>query len=94
MHKTIATIALAVALTVPVAASAANTIAASLIPDGTYTATVEKVVDAKHILVKMDNGVETTLATQRTNVDFSKLAPHESIKLSLGKGLVLVYAKD
>ena len=94
MCKTIAMIALTAALTAPVAASAANTIAASLIPDGTYTATVEKVMDAKHILVKMDNGIETTLSTRRSNVDFSKLAPNDNIKLSLGQGLVLVYAKE
>lgn len=75
----------------PAAALAQSTVDASLIPDGTYTATVEKIVDNKHILVKMNNGMETTLTTDRSNVDFTKTKPNDSIKLSLIKGQVAVY---
>jgi hypothetical protein len=76
----------------PVAAMAANTIDASLIPDGTYTVKVEKVLDSKHVLVVMDNGAETTLPAGRESVDFSKVKQSDSIKLSLIKGSVMVYA--
>lgn len=92
MHKSLAIVALIAALAAPASAPAANTVDASLIPDGTYTATVEKVVDAKHVVVKMENGVETTLTTERANVDFTKTKPNDQIKLSLIKGEVAVYA--
>jgi hypothetical protein len=92
VHKSLAIVALIAALAAPASAPAANTVDASLIPDGTYTATVEKVVDAKHVVVKMENGVETTLTTERANVDFTKTKPNDQIKLSLIKGEVAVYA--
>ena len=60
-------------------------------PDGTYTATVEKVVDAKHVQVVID-GKETTLPAGRPSVDFSKVQSNDQIKLSLIKGEVVVYA--
>jgi hypothetical protein len=74
------------------AVAAANTINAALIPDGTYTVKVERVIDAKHVLVTMDNGAETTLAAGRETVDFSKVKENDQIKLSLIKGNVMVYA--
>jgi hypothetical protein len=76
----------------PAAVLAGNTIDPSLIPDGTYTVKVEKVIDPKHVLVTMDNGAETTLGAGRDSVDFSKVKPSDSIKLSLIKGSVMVYA--
>jgi ABC-type Fe2+-enterobactin transport system substrate-binding protein len=90
VRKTLSLLALIAAIAAPATASAA-TIDASLIPDGTYNATVEKVADAKHMTVKMENGVETTLTTNRPNVDFSKAKPNDQIKLSLIKGMVAVY---
>lgn len=90
MRKTLSLLALIAAIAAPATASAA-TVDASLIPDGTYNATVEKVTDAKHITVKMENGVETALTTNRPNVDFSKTKPNDQIKLSLIKGQVAVY---
>ena len=60
--------ALLLASLAPAAALAANAIDASLIPDGTYTVKVEKVVDSKHVLVTMDNGAETTLPAGRDSV--------------------------
>lgn len=74
----------------PTAALAAS-IDASLIPDGTYTVKVEKIVDAAHIAVAMDNGSETTLAAGRPSVDFTKVKPNDQIKCSIVKGAVLVY---
>lgn len=94
MRTTLPVLALAAAfaaLATPALAVAGPTVAASLIPDGTYTATIEKVIDPKHLLVKMDNGMETTLTTNRSNVDFSKTKVNDNIKLSLIKGEVAVY---
>jgi hypothetical protein len=70
-------LALAATLLAPAAAIAANTVDASLIPDGTYTVKVERVVDSKHVLVVMD---------------FSKVQPNDQLKLSLIKGGVMVFA--
>ena len=92
VRKTVSLLALIAASAMPAAALAGNTVDASLIPDGTYTAVVEKVVDDKHVLVKMNNGMETTLTTDRPNVDFTKAKTNDNIKLSLIKGLVAVYA--
>lgn len=89
MFKKIA-LSLAIALALPVAASAVTIVAAE-IPDGTYTCVVDKVIDATHILVSMDNGDETTLTSGRANVDFSKVKPSDKLKLSLSKGEVLVF---
>ncbi len=91
MYKPLTLIALAAALAAPIAALAANSIDASLIPDGTYTVKVEKVLDSKHIQVTMDNGAETTLEAGRPTVDFTKVKVGDQVKLSLSKGEVLVY---
>lgn len=91
MRRTLCLLVLIAAIAAPSIAMAANTVDASLIPDGTYNATVEKVVDGKHITIKMNNGVETTVTTNRSNVDFSKVKPNDQIKMSLIKGMVAVY---
>lgn len=83
-------LSLAVAFALPLVASAA-TIDATLIPDGTYTCVVDKVIDATHILVTMENSAQTTLTSGRPNVDFSKVKPDDKLKLSLAKGQVLVF---
>jgi hypothetical protein len=70
----------------------AATVDATTIPDGTYTVKVEKLIDAKHIQVVLDNGSETTLTAGRSTVDFSKVQPNDQLKLSLIKGTVMVYA--
>ncbi len=92
MKRLIPLFAFIVASVAPAAVLAGNTIDSSLIPDGTYTVKVEKVLDAKHVLVTMDNGAETTLGAGRDTVDFSKVKPSDQIKLSLIKGNVMVYA--
>jgi hypothetical protein len=91
MRQTFSVAVFLLALLAPVTALAA-TIDASLIPDGTYTVKVERVIDAKHMLVTMDNGAETTLSAGRDSVDFSKVKQNDSVKLSLIKGNVMVYA--
>jgi hypothetical protein len=78
------------AFAMPASALAAG-IDASLIPDGTYTVKIDKLVDAKHIEVTMDNGAETTLAAGRDTVDFGKCKAGDQLKLSLIKGAVMVY---
>ncbi|MGB6986432.1 MAG: hypothetical protein WBD74_10710 [Candidatus Aquilonibacter sp.] len=92
MYKKFSPIALVAALALlPALALAANTIDSSLIPDGTYTVKVEKILDGKHIQVTMDNGAETTLSAGRDSVDFGKIKTGDSVKLSLIKGQVMVY---
>lgn len=90
MHKTLTRLALAALALVPSLASAAS-IDASLIPDGTYTVKVEKVLDNKHIQVAMNNGAEATLVGGRPTVDFGRVKAGDQLKLSLIKGQVMVY---
>jgi len=70
-------------------ASLAATVDPSMIPDGTYIVKVEKVEDAAHLLVMMQNGVETTLVSK--NQSFSAVKPNDTLKISLIKGVVPVY---
>jgi hypothetical protein len=74
----------------PLAAGAAI-VAATAIPNGTYTVKVVKVVDSKHVDVLLDNGQESTLAAGRPYVDFSKIQANDQIKLSLIDGNIMVY---
>jgi ATP-dependent 26S proteasome regulatory subunit len=89
VRNPLAIAALVSALLAPVAALA-NTVDATLIPDGTYIVKVEKVADSRHILVKMDNGIETTLSA-KGSVDFSKVKSNDTVKLSVTGGKVPVY---
>jgi hypothetical protein len=68
----------------------AATIDARLIPDGTYVVKVEKVQDPAHVLVVMQNGVETTLAARNT-INFLSVKPNDTLKISLIKGMVPVF---
>ena len=90
MRRTLVTGLLATLTLAPSFASAA-TIDASLIPDGTYTVKVEKIDDSTHATVLMDNGAETTL-TATGSADFSKIKANQTIKVSVIKGKVPVYA--
>lgn len=89
VKRTLAISLLAATLAAPLPARAAI-VDANLIPDGQYVVKVERVDDPHHILVLMQNGVETNLVG-RSSVDFSKLKPNDSIKIALIKGLVPVY---
>jgi hypothetical protein len=91
VKQTITLFALLAGCLLPLNAPAA-TVDATTLPDGTYTVKVEKIIDAKHIQVLMDNGSETTLTAGRSTVDFSKVQPNDQLKLSLIKGSVMVYA--
>jgi 16S rRNA U516 pseudouridylate synthase RsuA-like enzyme len=73
----------------PVAASA-TLIDPSLVPDGTYVCKVEKVIDGTHLLVAMQNGVETTLIP--TSASFANVKTNDTIKITLIQGKVKVYA--
>jgi hypothetical protein len=88
--RSVLPVSLVIAALVPALASAA-VIDASLVPDGTYTVKVEKVQDAQHALVMMQNGVETVL-TAAGSADFSKVKPNDTIKVSIIKGKVPVLA--
>lgn len=82
--------ALMLAALAPSMASAA-VVDASLMPDGTYTVKVEKVEDAQHALVMMQNGVETVLVAAGS-ADFSKCKANDTLKISIIKGKVPVLA--
>lgn len=90
MKKFAATMLFAVAAVAP-AVTFAATVDPGLIPDGTYVVKVEKVQDAQHLLVVMQNGVETTLIA-RSNIDFNRVKANDTLKISLIKGIVPVYA--
>jgi len=83
-------VGLFVAVSVVPSFALAAAIDASLVPDGTYVVKVEKVEDAQHVLVMMDNGVETTLVATG-GIDFSKVKANDSVKVSLVKGKVPVF---
>lgn len=68
----------------------AGTVDASLVPDGTYTVKVEKVQDAQHIVVRMENGIETTLSA-KGSIDFSKVKNNDMVRVSVISGRVPVY---
>lgn len=65
---------------------------ASLIPDGNYTITVEKVIDASHISARMENGVEVDLKAAKATVNFSASTPSR-IKVFMVQGEVVFFAK-
>lgn len=90
MPKFFRLLAILAAVVAPASALAAS-IDASLIPDGTYTVKVEKIVDASHVAVAMDNGAETTLSAGRPSVNFGSIKPNDSIKCSIIKGQIMVF---
>jgi hypothetical protein len=71
----------------PLAAFAAA-VDPSMIPDGTYVVKVEKVEDQSHLLVMMQNGVETTLVSRST---FTAVKANDTLKVSLIKGVCPVF---
>lgn len=92
VRRSATALALAAACAFPIAAFAGTMVAASTIPDGTYTVKVERIVDPKHVVVSMDNGNETTLGAGRDTIDFSKVRQDDQLKVSLIGGSVMVYA--
>lgn len=92
-RKPLALLALLAATAAPLSALAEG-VDSSLIPDGTYTVKVDRVVDANHMVIVMQNSVKTTVAAVRPSMDFSKLKPNSEVKMSLGKGKVLVFVAN
>lgn len=90
MRKVLVSAVFAAVSLVPSLAYAAS-VDATLVPDGTYVVKVEKVQDRGHALVMMQNGVETTLVAAGS-VDFSKVQPNQTLKVSLIKGKCPVFA--
>ena len=90
MKKRISLLAFFALLAAP-AAALATTVSPTLIPDGTYVVKVEQVTDTQHLTVKLDNGMETTLVATGS-VSFAKVKANDTIKVSLIKGKVPVYA--
>ena len=91
MRKPIAALAFIAAIAAPISVLADSLTDASLIPDGTYTVKIDKVIDAQHMIVVMQNSVKTEVTAVRPTMDFSALKPNASVMMSLGKGKVLVF---
>ena len=70
----------------------ANKIDPALIPDGMYTITVERVVDAEHLSARMENGVEVDLKAAKHTVTFSPSMPAK-IKIYMVQGEVIYINK-
>jgi hypothetical protein len=83
--------ALVAAAAQPAIVTNGKTMDASLLPDGTYAVRVVKVIDARHVLVVLNNGVKTKLAAGRATVDFSAVHVGDDLKLSTLKGAGLIY---
>lgn len=62
----------------------------ALIPDGDYVVTVEKIVDSKHIVVKMENGIESQIPAAAT-VSFDPGSHLKHAKIFVYKGVVITY---
>lgn len=90
VHKLLLAAAFMAAVAAPLGALA-TTVDATMIPDGTYTVTVEKVQDPSHLLVRMQTGVETTLVARAPRT-FTAVKANETLKVSIIKGQVPVFA--
>jgi len=89
MQKTLALGAFLAVLAAP-AAALADELSSSLVPDGTYTVKVERVDDAQHITVRMDNGIETTLPAKGA-VNFTAVKANDTVMVSIIGGKVPVF---
>jgi hypothetical protein len=85
-------VAFVCAAALPVA-SLATMVDASLLPDGTYGVTVEKVVDSSHVTVAMVGGLEATLSAASASVHFDGVKANDKIRVSVLKGKVLSFTK-
>jgi hypothetical protein len=76
------------------AARADDSIDPSLIPDGSYPAHVDKVINAQHLAVTMQGTLKVFLASARPNVNFAdKIKANDEIVVTLANGKVTEYAK-
>lgn len=74
-------------------AASASKIEASLVPDGLYTALVEKVADPAHITVKMENGMEVDLKPSKHTVTFSTSMENTKVKIYIMQGEIIALSK-
>ncbi len=87
--KKLAFAALLFAASVAPLAAMAAPIDPTMIPDGTYIVKVEKVQDLSHLLVMMQNGVETTLVSKSSG--FTAVKVNDTLKVSVIKGVCPVF---
>jgi hypothetical protein len=52
---------------------------------------VERVEEAQHLVVVMQNGVETTVVAKNT-LTFLRVKPNDTLRISLIEGIVPVFA--
>ena len=62
----------------------------SLIPGGDYVVTVERITDAKHVIVKMDNGVEAKLPAA-SSMQLDPASKPGKATIFVYKGVVITY---
>lgn len=72
------------------APASAALVDSSLIPDGDYVVAVERIVDTKHVIVKMDNGVESEIGAAAT-LSFDLSAHVRRMKIFVYKGLIITF---
>jgi hypothetical protein len=76
------------------AACADDSIDPALIPDGSYPAHVDKVINAQHIAVTMQGTLKVFLASGSANVMFTdKIKANDDIVVTLTNGKVTAYTK-
>ncbi|HKU68949.1 MAG TPA: hypothetical protein VJP85_14340 [Candidatus Baltobacteraceae bacterium] len=83
-------ITLALQLTLLAIPASAALVDPALIPDGDYVVIVERIVDPKHIIVKMDNGIESEIAATST-LSFDPSSRLKRAKIFVYKGLIITY---
>ena len=88
----IAALTFAALVSIATAPALAALVDPSLIPDGDYTVTVEKVVDAKHVIVNMENGVESNLPAAKS-MTFDPNFKAGKAKIFVYKGTVITFSK-
>ncbi len=75
-------------------ARADDSIDPSLIPDGTYPAHVDRVVNDQHMEVTMQGTLKVFLAAARKTVTFAdKVKPNDDIAVTLTDGKVTAFTK-
>jgi hypothetical protein len=76
------------------ATCADDSIDPALIPDGSYPAHVDKVINAQHIAVTMQGSLKIFLTSGRANVTFTdKIKANEDIVVTLVDGKVTAFTK-
>ena len=88
-------IVLLTALLLPLqAVRADDSIDPSLIPDGTYPAHVDRIVNSAHIEVTMQGTLKVNLSSGRTSVSFTeKIKANDDIAVTLADGKVMAFIK-